>query len=64
MESELAEARRSRVRLDDDIKRLTIDLAREQGEQAGIDESGRAAEVAACEGEFERADEEVRRATT
>ncbi len=50
-----------RVRLDDDIKRLTIDLAREQGEQAGIDESGRAAEVAACEGEFERADEEVRR---
>jgi DNA repair exonuclease SbcCD ATPase subunit len=61
LESELAEARRSRVRLDDDIKRLTIDLAREQGEQAGIDESGRAAEVAACEGEFERADEEARR---
>ena len=47
LEAELAEARRSRVRLDDDIKRLTIDLAREQGEQTGIDESGRAAEVAA-----------------
>ena len=46
LESELAEARRSRVRLDDDIKRLTIDLAREQGEQTGIDESGRAAEGA------------------
>ena len=61
LESELAEARRGRVRLDDDIKRLTIDLAREQGEQTGIDELGRAAEVAACEGEFERADKEVRR---
>jgi DNA repair exonuclease SbcCD ATPase subunit len=61
LESELAEARRGRVRLDDDIKRLTIDLAREQGEQTGIDESGRAAEVAACEGEFERAEKEVRR---
>ena len=61
LEAELAEARRSRARLDDEIKRLTIDLAREQGEQTGVDESGRAAEVQALEGEFERADEEAKR---
>ena len=61
LEAELAEARRSRARLDDEIKRLTIDLAREQGEQTGVDELGRAAEVQALEGEFERADEEAKR---
>ena len=61
LEAELAEARRSRARLDDEIKRLTIDLAREQGEQTGVDESGHAAEVLALVGEFERADEEAKR---
>jgi hypothetical protein len=61
LETELAEARKTQASLDAEISRLTIDLAREKGEQAGIDETGRAAEVPAREGEFERADDEAKR---
>lgn len=61
LEAELAKAQQAQASLESEIKRLAIDLANVKGEQAGIDETGRAAQVAACEGEFERAEAEFQR---
>jgi hypothetical protein len=61
LDAELAQERKTQANLDAEITRLTVDVAREKGEQVGIDETGRAAEVAAREGDFERADDEVKR---
>jgi hypothetical protein len=61
LEAELLKARQAQANLESEIKRLAIDLANIKGEQAGSDETGRAAQVAACEGELERAEEEFQR---
>jgi hypothetical protein len=61
LEAELAQALKGRANLDAEIARLTVEVAREKGVQVGIDETGSAAEVAAREGDFERADDEVER---
>jgi hypothetical protein len=61
LDGELAEARRAHGGREAEIKRLTIELANKKGEQVGIDETGRAAEVAARDGDFERAEAEAQR---
>ncbi len=61
LEGEINAARKSEESRQAEMVRLKDDLARAKGAQQAIDESGRAGELAACEGDLERAGVEFKR---
>ena len=61
LSSNLDDAKRDLARREVEARRLSEQLERQRGEQAGIDEDGRAGEVASAQGALERAEAEVSR---
>ncbi|WP_045836801.1 AAA family ATPase [Hyphomicrobium sp. 99] len=61
LDGEIASARNAEASRKSEIERLKNELAHTKGAQQALDESGRASELAAHEGEFERAEAEVQR---
>ncbi|HET6389991.1 AAA family ATPase [Hyphomicrobium sp.] len=61
LDAEIAAARNAEASRKSEIERLRQELAHTKGAQQALDEEGRASELAAHQGEFERADAEMQR---